>query len=92
MIRFIGQYIFNLALAFDQAINAVLFGDPDESISGRSGRAIASGRPKWFVPFLARHVDWIFQTFFGETDHVKNAVEPDERPHEKELWSWKREQ
>lgn len=90
MMKAIGQYVFNLALAFDQFVNAVALGDPDESISGRCGRALATGRPKWFVPFLARHVDWIFRTFFGEADHVKNAVEPDERPHEKELWRWHR--
>lgn len=84
------NYLYNLALAFDQFINAVLLGDPDESISGRTGRAIASGCPKWWVPFLAIHLDWAFETFFGEQNHVGNAIELEETPKEKEIWSWQK--
>ena len=82
------QYLYNLALSFDQSINAILLGDPDESISGRCGRAVASGNPKWFVVPLAKFVDLLFLVLFKEKDHVKNAIEPEEFPHEKELWSW----
>ncbi len=83
----IWQYLYNLALAHDQWINAILLGDPDESISGRCGRALASGRPKWFVSPLARHVDWVFRVFFREEHHVVNAVESEETCG-KQLWSW----
>jgi hypothetical protein len=86
--KFIGQYFYNLLLAYDQFFNAVFLGDVDESISGRTGRAIASGKPKWWVRYLAKFVDWLFLTLIGEKDHVKNAIEPEERPMEKELWSW----
>jgi hypothetical protein len=82
------QYIYNLALSFDQFVNTILLGDPDESISGRCGRAIESGHPKWFVLPLAFLIDLLFLMVFGEEDHVKNAIEPEEQPHEKELWSW----
>jgi hypothetical protein len=82
------QYIYNLALSLDQFVNAILLGDPDESISGRCGRAIESGRPKWFVKPLAFVIDLLFLMVIGEEDHVKNAIEPEEYPHEKELWSW----
>jgi hypothetical protein len=83
--------LYNLALAFDQFINALLLGDPDESISGRTGRAIASGRAKWFVKPLGCYIDFIFSLLFGEKEHVKNAIEPEEKPHLKELWSWIKE-
>lgn len=84
------NYFYNLALSFDQFINAVLLGDPDESISARTGRAMSSTRPKWWVPYLAKHVDWIFLTFFGEKNHVANAIEYEETPKDKELWSWQK--
>jgi hypothetical protein len=83
------NYLYNLALAFDQFMNALLLGDPDESISGRTGRALASGAPKWWVPFLAKHIDWMFLHLFGERNHVANAVELNEE-YSHELWSWKK--
>ena len=88
---FWGQYLYNWILGIDQFINVILLGDPDESISGRTGRAMQSGKPKWFVPPFARFNDWLFWVIFKERDHNLNAIEPEERPHEKELWSWIRE-
>lgn len=85
--KYISQYIFNLALAYDQLVNVILLGDPDDSISGRCGRAIASGKPKWWVPYLAAHVDWVFLTFFNQKDHCKDSIEEGEK-YEKELWKW----
>lgn len=85
--KWLGQYIYNNALAVDQYINAVLLGDPDESISGRTGRAIKSGNPKWWVKPLAYILDKLFEWLFNEKDHVLNAIEPEEK-YEKELWSW----
>lgn len=37
------RYIFNVLVAWDRWWNAVLAGDPDMTISGRMGRAIANG-------------------------------------------------
>jgi len=54
------QYLYNVALALDQFINALLLGDPDDSISGRVGRAERTGKPKWFVPYLASFIDFLF--------------------------------
>jgi len=85
--RFLKQYAYNLALSLDQFLNTILLGDPDESISGRCGRAILSNKPKFWVPMLARVIDLFFYVTFNERDHVLNAVEPEET-HEKELWSW----
>jgi hypothetical protein len=85
---FLKKYLYNLALSFDQMVNAILLGDPDESISGRCGRAILSGQPKWWVVPLANHIDWMFLVLFKEQNHVLNAVEYEENPHEKQLWEW----
>lgn len=87
MYVFIKQYVYNLLLGFDQFANAVLLGDPDESISGRTGRAYLSGNPKWWVNPLRKHLNWVFK-FFGDYPHCENSVEQEERPYEKELWSW----
>jgi hypothetical protein len=86
--KFLKQYLYNLALGVDQMANVVFLGDPDESFSGRIGRAMLSGKPKWFVPYLEKLVDWFFSTIFKEDAHCHNAVEPEEAPHEKELWRW----
>lgn len=85
--KFLYQYFFNLALAYDQWINAILLGDPDDSISGRCGRALKSGKPKWWVPFLAKHVDWVFLTFFNQIDHCLDSIEEGEQ-YTYELWKW----
>jgi hypothetical protein len=87
-VKFLKQYFYNLLLGADQWINTILLGDPDESLSGRTGRAMASGKPKWFVPAFARLVDWLLFSLVEERNHVKNSIEPEERPLEKELWSW----
>lgn len=86
-----GQFLYNLILSLDQLLNVLLLGDPDESISGRTGRAMASGKPKRFVPVMASFLDWLFWVIFKEENHVQNAIEPEERPHEKELWRWVRD-
>lgn len=82
------QFVFNLFLGLDQLLNVLLLGDPDESISGRCGRAIKYGTQKFWVGPLADAIDWFFLTVFREANHIMNSVEPEERPHEKELWKW----
>lgn len=82
------KYIFNLLIGFDQFVNVVLLGDPDESISTRTSRALRSGKPKWFVPPFARFVDWLFLPF--EKNHIENSFEENEYG-ERELWSWIKE-
>lgn len=79
------RYLRNLGLSLDQFVNAILLGDPDESLCGRTARAMKSGRHKWFVPIIASVVNFIY----GSKDHLENdSIEPEERPWEKELWSW----
>lgn len=84
-----GQYLYNLILGLDQFINVVLLGDPDESISTRTSRAVRSGKAKPWVYPVAEFIDLLFYNKIWklEKDHVKNSYEPDEKA-EKELWKW----
>jgi hypothetical protein len=82
------KFLYNLGLGLDQFVNVLLLGDPDESLSGRLGRALISGKPKFWVPPMAKANDWLWEKLAGELDHCVASVEPEERPHEKELWSW----
>lgn len=83
----LAQFVYNVALGLNQFTNVLLLGDPDESLSGRLGRAYLSGRPKWWVTPLMRLNDAAWLLFSGERDHSVNAVEFEEAK-EKELWSW----
>jgi hypothetical protein len=80
--------IYRIFLAIDQLLNVFLLGFPDESISGRTGRAMATGRPKWFVPYVHRFINGLFD-LLGENHHCESAVEPEENFNERlELWRW----
>ncbi len=81
------QYIYNFFLALDQMINAILLGDPDESLSGRLGRAKLSRKPKFWVGPMIDINDFLWWTFTGELQHSINAVEKEET-FDKELWKW----
>ena len=71
-------YGFRIALSVDQTFNVFLLGFPDESISGRVGRAVESGKPKPGVATLAKVIDWIFLVFFNDEDHVRNSIEAED--------------
>lgn len=82
------QYVYNLFLGYDQFFNVVLLGDPDESISGRLGRAIKSGRPKWWVIPCQKALDFVVLKLVGQENHCYNSIEPEENPMSDELWHW----
>jgi hypothetical protein len=39
------QYLLNLAILFDEFVNALTGGDPGETISSRAGKAMNEGKP-----------------------------------------------
>ena len=84
------RYIFRMLLAFDQWFNAVcFFGFVDETVSGRVGRAVLGGNPKWWVIYLHRFIDAFFLAFFGDKDHCIRSIEPEDRFDERpEIWRW----
>jgi len=67
------RYFFNLLIAIDQLLNALMGGDPDETISSRMGKYVQRGRG--FIPcVLCKLLDAVFR----EKDHCKNSIETDE--------------
>ena len=80
-------YGMNLAVSLDQLANVLLLGDCDETISSRTGKAVASGKAKWWVKSFGKLVDWLAWTFFKDPDHCNRAIESDE-PSKYEIWEW----
>jgi hypothetical protein len=78
-----------LVIATSQMVNTLLLGFPDETISGRCGRALKTGRAKEFAIYLSEVIDFFFETFFNETDHCFNAVKDYENFNQRpEVWRW----
>lgn len=63
-------YILNILIAIDQLGNALINGNPDETISSRAGKAMIAGK-KWGC-VLCKFLDWF------QKDHCKKAIEYDE--------------
>lgn len=75
--RRVWQYIFNLLIAIDQLGNAILGGDPDETISSRCAKILhrhaenGSRAPRaWHA--LGAFLEWI------DPGHLRDSLEPDE--------------
>lgn len=89
---FILQLFWNVFIAFDQLLNTLLLGHPDETLSSRLGRSIGCERYFW-VGWLRHTVDFLF---FFEENHCRNAIMPLEQQNfrelvDYELWSWTKE-
>lgn len=71
------QYIFNLLIAFDQGVNTIFCGDPDETISSRMGKWAQDGANNHGIrkPIykIANFIVNIFQK-----DHFAKSIETDE--------------
>lgn len=78
---------FNWAYSLDQLGNTLWLGDPDETISSRTGRALKSGKPRWWVPWFGKLVDGLAWFFAKDENHVRKSVE-DDQMFEKEIDSW----
>ena len=65
---YLWRYLWNLFIAVDQLANAVLFGDPDETISSRA----AKRSHVWGWHMLGRFLDWI------DPGHMARSIEADE--------------
>lgn len=65
-IKILKKYVINVLIAIDQLINAILLGDPDETLSSRAGKAGG---------FWAKLIDTLL---FWDKNHTKDAIEKDE--------------
>lgn len=63
-------WFLNMAIAIDQLANAVLRGDPDETLSSRAYRMREKGQRYW--GWLASAINL---AFFWQDDHCKLAFE-----------------
>lgn len=70
------RYLLNLAVAADQGWNAILGGNPDETISSRVGRAALNGRP--FAAELEWLIDALFRLLGAAPGHCRRHIEWDE--------------
>jgi len=68
----IRKYLVNVLIGIDQLVNAILMGDPDETISSRMGKLIRANRARWYVRWLA----WILDKI--DPNHCIDAIEEDE--------------
>lgn len=65
-----GQYLINILIAFDRMINAIINGDPDETLSSVAFRKNRDGTGwKFTMPFI----NWLFTN----EDHCKHAYDYD---------------
>lgn len=67
------QYLYNLGLILSQGVYGLLGGDPDESISGATGKAAMQGR-WWFKNVQEPFID----SLFFEPGHCRKSIEHDE--------------
>lgn len=64
----IRRYIVNLLIAVDQLANAILFGDPDETISSRASKRLHV----WYWAAIGNLLEWI------DPGHLERSREDDE--------------
>lgn len=61
-------YFLNLLIAFDQLLNVLIGGDPDETLSSYAHRMRAKGQPCW--GWTANAID---RVFFWQRGHCEAA-------------------
>lgn len=84
-LKFLWQYLYNLAVALDQLGNTLLAGDPDETISKRAGRARAARPGNVIIIATCWFIDGLF-ILIGETRHIERVMSGETKA--KELWDW----
>lgn len=71
------KWLINVLIGIDQLANAILLGDPDETISSRIGKTKRAngGRIPWKYP-IRKIVDWGLDKL--DPNHSIDAIEDDE--------------
>lgn len=71
------KWIINILIGIDQLVNAILMGDPDETISSRIGKTKRrnGGVIPWRYP-LRKVVDWFLEKL--DPNHSIDSIEDDE--------------
>ena len=85
-LRLLRQYLINVLYAGDVLINAVIGGDPRETISSRVGKGREAGKPVHTV--IANIIDWVFWIAFREREHCFLAISQRPDTHSiSSIWS-----
>ena len=81
------RYLWNILIALDQVGNALLAGDPDETISSRIGKVKRGhgGRIPWKRPLL-KLADWALDQV--DKDHTLESI--DDTEGKDQVWDWDR--
>ena len=75
------QYVYNLGVMGSQNISTLLGGDPGETLSSRTGKAVVDGN--WFaIHILAPFLGFLFL----DPAHALKSIQEDEG--KKEIWHW----
>jgi hypothetical protein len=84
-----GQFIVNFLNLADHALNFLLLGDSDETVSARTARARNAGQ-KWAAWACATLTFLAKLTTFGKStqDHCDYALDKSIRPNSGEIWNW----
>jgi hypothetical protein len=76
-INFLLNYVYNVGSSLSQLINVVvLFGDPDESLSGRIGKSIRRGGLMARLPWS----DWFLKHWFAAIEDEEGGNSALDRP------------
>lgn len=86
---YVGQFVTNFFNLMDHALNFLLLGDSDETVSARTARARKAGR-KWATHFcgLLTYGQKICTLGKMTGDHCDYALDKYTRPNSREIWSW----
>lgn len=80
------QLVKNAALALDRFGNALLLGNPNETISQRLGRAELDGSMP--VRILAKGICKVLSLISREAAHCQWALDPTRPSIGREIWPW----
>lgn len=74
--KMLGKYVLNVLIGIDQAFNAVMGGDPQDTYSGRLGKLKKKhgGLIPWYRPF-PKLIDWALDKI--DPNHSIDAIEGD---------------
>lgn len=76
-LKLLGKYILNLLISIDQLGNAVLGGDPDETISSRCAKILHAAADRGVpAPAVLHWFGWFLECI--DPGHLKDSLEPDE--------------
>lgn len=75
------RYLWNVLIGFDQFVNVIFGGDPDETISSRLGKWARRGKnQRGNKKFIFKLANFVVELF--EKDHFAKSVEEDEGKNE----------